>query len=200
MTKANVLVVEDEPAVAQDIAFILEDHNFNVVGIAHSSEKALDKLYENTTDVILLDINIKGSRNGIELAAIINEKYQIPFIYLTSFNDEATVLEAATTLPYGYLVKPFKDADLAPAIITAISKHKAMYTKESFNLDVINKIANQPLSKTEQQIMKLLIKGYTNQQMADECFVSINTIKTHIANIFLKFDVHSKMQLMQKLR
>jgi DNA-binding NarL/FixJ family response regulator len=147
-----------------------------------------------------LDINIKGSKNGIELAAIINDKYRLPFIYLTSFNDEATVEEAASTYPYGYIVKPFKDSDLAPAIITALAKHKAMTQKDNIDIETINKKLLQPLSKTEQQVLFLLVKGYTNQQIADACFVSINTIKTHVTNIFIKFDVHSKMQLMQKIR
>lgn len=198
--KARILVVEDEPVIAQDIAFNLEDNGFELSGIAHTSEKALDILFQKNTDCILLDINIKGTKNGIELATIINDKYKLPFIFLTSFNDEDTVKKAAATLPFGYIVKPFKDADLSPVIVTALAKYKSIHNQNEFSIEHLSKIYNQKLSKTEIQVLYLLLKGFTNQQIADESFVSINTVKTHVSNVFLKFDVHSKLQLIQKLK
>ncbi|MBK7222322.1 MAG: response regulator [Saprospiraceae bacterium] len=82
----NILIVEDEPAIAQDIAFNLEDNGFAIAGIAHNSERALDLLYTKQVDLAILDINIAGTKTGIGLAKIINDKYKIPFIFLTSFS------------------------------------------------------------------------------------------------------------------
>jgi len=119
---AKVLIVEDEPTIAQEIAFNLEDHGYDVIGIANSAEKALSYIETEMPDVAMLDISINGMKNGIELAEIIRERYTFPFVFLTSFADSDTISKAAHTRPEGYLVKPFKDADLAPAIALALVK------------------------------------------------------------------------------
>ena len=192
--------MEDEPAIAQDIAFNLEDNGYDVCGIVHSSEKALDFLYANQVDLILLDIQIKGSKNGIEVAKIIADKYKKPFIFLTSFSDPDTVREATSTLPYGYLTKPFKNSDLNPAILTAFSRYEWETENKIPSLEELNKLVLSPISKTEYQIILHICSGKTNQQIADANFTSVNTVKTHINNIFLKCNVHSKTQLMSFLR
>lgn len=196
----KILIVEDEPAIAQDIAFNLEDNGFQIGNICHTSEKTLEYLFSNAVDLVLLDIHIKGSKNGIEVAKIINEKYHLPFIYLTSFSDTETVQQAAETFPYGYLVKPFKESDIVPAIITALAKFESTKPRSLPSIDDLNNIAVSPISKTEFLIVKNIFEGMTNQQIADSNFISINTVKTHINNIFIKLNVHSKIQLMSILR
>ena len=196
----RILIVEDEPAIAQDIAYNLEDRGFIIAGIAYTSEKALEYLFNSTISLVLLYINIKGTKNGIELAKIINEKYDLPFIYLTSFTDAETVIEAASTLPYGYLVKPFKDSDLSPAIITALAKFESNKSNDIPSIDDLNKLSSSPITRTEYAIIKNIFEGMTNQQIADINYVSINTVKTHINNIFIKLNVHSKIQLMSLLK
>jgi DNA-binding NarL/FixJ family response regulator len=195
----KILIVEDEPAIAQDIAFNLEDNGFIVSAVVHSSEKALDYLFKNEVDLILLDINIKGTKNGIEVARIINEKYVLPFIFLTSFSDEDTISEAAKTIPYGYLTKPFKNSDLKPAIITALTRFESEKNKIPA-LEQLNKSASSPLTKTEYNIIRHIFEGKTNQQIAEANFISVNTVKSHLNSIFLKLNIHSKTQLMSLFR
>jgi len=107
--KSNILIVEDEPIIAKDIQSYIVNLNYNVIG-----KMALDILHARQVDLVLLDIHIGGSRDGIDIAEIINEKYDIPFIYLTSFSDETTLDRAKTTKPYGYIVKPFDDNKKRP--------------------------------------------------------------------------------------
>lgn len=198
--KARVLIVEDEPPIAQEIAFNLEDHGFEIVGIAHSSDKALDILYKDTPDIALLDISINGTRNGIELAAIINEKYKIPFVFLTSYADKDTIEQAAITFPEGYIVKPFKDNDLAPALEVALLKRKVKSISGLPSQELINKKAPVDITKAEFKVIELIWDGKTNNEIAELLFISINTVKSHMNNIYSKLSIKNKPQLIKYLR
>lgn len=108
MSKAKVLIVEDEPLIADDIADRLEKHGYQVVGIADEAEEALQIIEKTHPHIALLDINIEGSVDGIELAT----RLKIPFIFLTSYYDQQTLNRAKLTNPSGYIVKPFNERDL----------------------------------------------------------------------------------------
>ena len=117
----TVLIVEDEVLVAQDIANRLEEFNYQVAGIAKSADTALQLLAENPTIcILLLDIMLKGDRDGIELALEIKEKYDLPFIFLTSHADRSIVERAKKARPYGYILKPFNDRQISIAIEMAL--------------------------------------------------------------------------------
>lgn len=199
MPPVRILIVEDEPAIAQDISIILSSKGYNVVGIAHSSTKAMDYLTNRKPDLALLDISIKGDKDGIDIADIINQKHQIPFIYLTSFADQDTINRVKSTAPYGYIVKPFKDSDLAPAIEVAMLR-KASETHKFAPVEKINREIPTPLTSMEYQVAKLIWEGNRNQEMADSLFLSINTVKTHISNLYTKTQVNNKSALIQFIR
>ena len=116
MSNISILIIEDEVIIAQDIAGKVKRLGYDVAGIKSSSEKAIDFLSFHTPDLVLCDIRIKGAKDGIEVASIIREKKKIPFIYLTSMSDRATLDRAKKTLPYGYIVKPFNANQLGRAI------------------------------------------------------------------------------------
>jgi len=196
----KILIVEDEPAIAQEIAINLEQRGFEVSDIAHSSEQALASLYSDKPDVILLDINIDGNKNGIEVAHIINEKYKIPFIYLTSFSDPETIATASATFPYGYIVKPFKDEDIAPAIHMALAKHTKDSSQGLPSLAEINLKVMDKITEAEYRIIALAWKGMDNSEIAKEAFLSINTVKSHIQRVYSKLQVKNKAQLLYRLR
>lgn len=119
--KVNILVVEDEFLLAEDIIDRLTAMNYNIVGHATSADEAL-KLLEITpqVDLLLLDIIIKGGLDGIELARVINEKYKLPFIFLTSNADTYMVERAKSVNPYAYMLKPFNDRQVGIAIEMAL--------------------------------------------------------------------------------
>ena len=116
----NILLVEDEPILAMDLADRLEEEGYRVVGIANNGRKAL-KLYQtNTVDLVLCDIVIKGDWDGIETVHQLLAKRSVPIIYLTAMTDRETLERAKHTYPAAYLNKPFQLASLRNAIELAI--------------------------------------------------------------------------------
>ncbi len=122
MNTLNILIVEDEVIIANDIKDMLEEMGHTVLDICISGKEAYTALNSHKIDLILLDINLKGEINGIDIAESINEKYKTPFIFLTSHSDDATVKEAISKNPDGYVVKPFEKADLFTAISLCMHK------------------------------------------------------------------------------
>ena len=107
----KILVVEDELIVARDIKKTLERNGYKVIGVARSTDKALQMVEEGKPTLVLVDIFLKGSLTGIDLAHELN-KQAIPFIYISA-NSNKPVLEAAkSTNPFGFIVKPFREKDL----------------------------------------------------------------------------------------
>ncbi len=198
--KYSVLIIEDEPAIAHEIAFNVTDRGFNVAAVIHNSDKAIDFLHSHHPDVVLLDIRLEGSKSGIEIGELINTKYKIPFIYLTSYADQDTIEKASATLPYGYIVKPFKDEDIAPAIHMALAQSKKEKQLGLPSLNSLNKGKANYITEAEYRIIEEIWKGKSNLEIADTLCLSVNTIKTHIQNIYSKMQVGSKSKLMSTLR
>lgn len=126
MTAARILVVEDEPHVAQDIQLKLEDCGYRVIGVATSGTAALDAVSKLKPDLILMDIILEGERDGIETAQEIVTKYNIPIIYLTAHAEEDRLQRAKITEPFGYVLKPVHARELHAAILLALHKAEAV--------------------------------------------------------------------------
>ncbi len=195
----KILIVEDEVLIAEDLHDVLIDLGYDVAGICYDSESALDAIYRGRPDMVLLDINIRGTRDGIEVAEIINEKYQIPFVYLSSLSDRDTLSRAKVTRPRGYLVKPFKDRDLMTTIETAIFNHTSDLKQKELSIDYVNSYAHSPLSEKEYDVLMDIVDGLNNRQIAERHYVSVNTIKTHVKRIFSKLDVHDRLSVVKKI-
>lgn len=120
MGKIKVLVVEDELIIADNICDILEDLGYEVLEPAISYTEALEILEREKPDLALLDIQLAGRRDGIDLAWKIRDDYNIPFIFLTSNADPATVERAKKVRPPAYLLKPFDKNDLFTSIEIAL--------------------------------------------------------------------------------
>jgi PAS domain S-box-containing protein len=120
----NILIVEDELIVAEDLKYLLEDFGYNVVGIADSGEEAILKVAESKPCLVLMDVRLNGSLDGIQTAEKIWSKYEIPIIYLTANSDLSTLQRAKATKPFGYIAKPFKEQELLTAIDIAFNRYQ----------------------------------------------------------------------------
>ena len=200
MHQIRVLVVEDEPLIAEDIRETLDNIDFFVSGVAYNSDSALDQLATNTPDVVLLDVNLGSEKDGIEIAEIINEKYKIPFIYLTSYADRATIDRAKHTRPMGYVVKPFDEKDLFTTLEIAIFNFNLKQPAIEMSFEKVNNRLLSKLTQKEFEILTSIFEGKTNRQMSEEHFISLNTIKTHIKKIYDKLDVNTRTMAIAKLR
>lgn len=116
----KILIVEDELIIAEDMRNILEKMGYSVIGIAMDATEAIEFLAMEKPDLILLDINLGGKKDGIQLAEEINNKFDLPFIFTTSYTDGPTIERAKKVNPVNYLVKPFKPEQLYTAIEIAM--------------------------------------------------------------------------------
>ena len=124
MEQIQILVVEDESIVAKDIQKSLQILDYDVCAVVSSGEEAIEKVKENYPDLVLMDIVLKGKMDGIEAAKEIRHNFNVPVVYLTGHADEKTLQRAKITEPFGYIIKPFEDRDLRPAIEMALYKHR----------------------------------------------------------------------------
>jgi signal transduction histidine kinase len=120
----RVLVVEDEALIALDLERRLMRLGFASVDVRNSGEGALEALALRPTDLVLMDIHIRGAIDGIETARLIRQVDDVPVIFLTAFADEATVQRAAETSASGYLLKPVDDGALAATVRVAVERHR----------------------------------------------------------------------------
>lgn len=123
MKKLRVMIVEDEMIVAKDLQRILKKLGYDTTDPFPSGQKALEQLEFLRPDFILLDINLKGDMDGIELAQHVMQDYGIPFIFITAFSDRNTLNRAKTVEPYGYIIKPFSEDDIRTSVELALYKH-----------------------------------------------------------------------------
>jgi DNA-binding LytR/AlgR family response regulator len=129
--KVNVLIVEDESIVAMDLAAGLENDGYNVVGMADSADEAIELFTGNDVDIVLMDINIIGDRDGIDTAKELLKIRKIPVIYLTAVTDAASVNRIKDTQPAAFLTKPYNINNVRIAIDLAINNFASATTAES---------------------------------------------------------------------
>ncbi len=202
MSKLRILIVEDEPAIAEHIAAYLDNEDFEVSSIAYDSEDALVQLQTNTPDAVILDINLESETDGIAIAQIINNQYQIPFLFLTAHSDKHTLNRAKEVNPSGYIVKPFNERTLQASVEIAIANHSSQINKQIPKLlsHKINSTLLDPFSEREFEVLQLVYEGITNKQIASQLFISENTVKTHLKSIYIKLDANTRYGVMAKLR
>ena len=146
--RIKLMIVEDEILVAQDIAQGLSK-TYDLVGIAGTVDQALDLLSQHRQiDILLLDIKLGGKRDGIDLAGIVNDKYSIPFIFLTSHADRNLVERAKAVKPAAYILKPFHERELPIAIELALSNFANAPTNPEFH-------KKYPFRAEENQVLKI---------------------------------------------
>jgi DNA-binding LytR/AlgR family response regulator len=112
VNSVKFLVVEDEVLIAEDLKDRLNMLGINDVQLAHSKEETFFKLNHFEIDVVLLDIHLEHSNDGLEIAKRINDSFKIPFLFITSHTDIVTIQKIIELKPFAYLSKPIKNADL----------------------------------------------------------------------------------------
>jgi len=121
--KLNILIAEDEHLVANDIKGILENFGYHVSSVAFRADEVIKEVETNTPDLILIDIKLKGEKNGIDAVEHIQNRFDIPYIYITALTDKETLHRAKKTDPSGYIYKPIEEKELIANIEMALYKH-----------------------------------------------------------------------------
>jgi PAS domain S-box-containing protein len=125
MNKTTILIVEDEAIVAADLAGKLRQLGYEVAGIAAKGEEAIVLADSLRPDLVLMDIQLEGHTDGIEAAEAISSQLDLPIIYLTAHSDAGTLARAKLSGPFGFILKPFEERELATNIEMALYKHQA---------------------------------------------------------------------------
>jgi diguanylate cyclase (GGDEF)-like protein/PAS domain S-box-containing protein len=122
--KKKILIVEDEGIVALDLQDQLQFMGYQVVGIADTAKDALKMAAKESPNLVLMDIVIKGERDGIDIARQIHDLFDIPVVFLTAYADEKTLARAKLSHPYGYIIKPFNAKMIHSNIEMALHRHE----------------------------------------------------------------------------
>ncbi len=122
--QSKILIVEDESIVALDIKRRLEKLGYRVTGMAARARHAMALIEDELPDIILMDIHLNDTMDGIDIANVINEKYRVPVVFITAYSEDATMGRASQARPYGYLLKPFSERDLYAVIKISLERSK----------------------------------------------------------------------------
>ncbi|HXX56013.1 MAG TPA: response regulator [Methanoregula sp.] len=123
MAGQSILIVEDDGVIALRMQEMLTKSGYSVADPVAFGEDALEQIAEKHPDLVLMDIELMGEIDGIETTRLIQERFEIPVIYLTAYVDDHRLARAKETAPYGYIVKPFMDRELLATIDMAIHRH-----------------------------------------------------------------------------
>jgi NarL family two-component system response regulator LiaR len=208
MTTIRILLVDDHAVVRSGLSkFLMVNKDLELVAEASDGAEAVQMAGLHKPDVILMDLMMPGM-DGITATREIHQKYpQIKIIALTSFSEQNMVQGALQAGAYGYLQKNVTAADLGNAIRSA---YAGRITLSPEALQVLANAGAQPhiqgneLTGRERDVLKGMVAGLNNNEIAEKLFISLGTVKFHISNIFQKLGVDSrveavKMAIEQKL-
>ncbi len=197
MTKIKIGIVEDEVIIADDLCSVLQKLGYDVTDPASTFREGLEMIASEKPDLLLLDINLSGKKDGIDLAWKVKEEYDIPFIFLTANADAATVERAKQTDPPAYLVKPFNKDDLYTSIEICLhnfSKRKQSKTEAAQPQD--NYIIKDALFiKDGYYFHKVFFRDIVYLE-SDNNYVTVHTVdkkhlvRTSLQNYLEHFDQH----------
>ncbi|MEE1963283.1 DNA-binding response regulator [Flagellimonas taeanensis] len=189
----RILIVEDNVIIADDMQSMLEEIGYEIVDNVIVYEQAVEVLKNNHVDLVLIDIILASDKTGIDLGKHIRESYNIPFIFVTSNSDRATVENAKTVKPDGYLVKPFEQQDLYTSIEIALSNFN--YNKKDLNRD----LDDVGESFTSNSVLKdsIFVKKqhlYYRIQFSDIQFIKADNVYLEVNTADKKFLVRSPLK------
>ncbi len=171
MPKIRILAFEDEELHADILRVTLDKLNYELIAILSNVKEGMNIVRASRPDIILMDIDLEGSGNGIELVSKINETENIPVIYITSHKDEAVFSKAKATLPESYITKPYDPFQLQSAIELCILKNYIGNAREDYNKEKIN-YDEAVFVKEGQSLIKISVKDIQLIEAYDKyCYV-----------------------------
>jgi CheY-like chemotaxis protein len=122
--KKRILVIEDEPFIAVDIQQLLIDEGYDVQINFQDVANALQLIEDWQPHLVLLDIHLNEEKTGIDIGEYLQQQNRIPFIYITSYSDKLTLEKVKNSRPYGFIIKPYKTADIVSTVYLVINNYQ----------------------------------------------------------------------------
>ena len=202
----RVLIADDQPLYRRGLEVVLHtEEHIEVVGEAENGEEAIAKAEELAPDVVLMDVRMPRV-NGIEATRAIRDSVPTTKILMLTVSDEDSDLyEAIKAGASGYLLKEVSVEEVADSIRAVMQGESkitpSMASKLINEFSAMSKRADEKqrlpvpaLTARELEVLKLVAKGMSNREIADELFISENTVKNHVRNILEKLHLHSRME------
>ncbi|MFT4661641.1 MAG: DNA-binding NarL/FixJ family response regulator [Patiriisocius sp.] len=194
---ARIVIIEDELFAVEHLIKVVKSLNHEVVGDYYSGEEFLENADWNF-DIAIIDIFLADKLTGIDIAKEMNKRQKI-FIFLTANKDSKTLTKAAKLRPSAYLTKPFQVNDVTAALEIASANATVENEKSYLQFLTHNDLSSEPLTQRELDLLIYLIEDHSNAEIGDKLFVSSNTVKYHIRNIYQKIEVKSRDELRAKV-
>lgn len=203
----KVVLYEDNPQLREGLTMLIDGSDgFHVLAAYKNCNNVAAEIEAWKPDVVLMDIDMPGT-NGIEGLKLIRQtNLEVKVLMLTVFDDNKNVFEAIRNGANGYILKKTPPAKLLEYIQEAASGGAPMTSSIATQvLKMFSGISNSPeksdaynLSEREQEVLQLLVNGYSYKMIAGEMFISIDTVRSHIKKIYEKLHVNSKSEAVAK--
>ena len=194
MDKINIILCDDHPAVRQGLHFFLDaQDDLNVIGEAESGEGAVKLAEELAPDVVLMDLQLNGMDGATATREVKRISPRTQVVVLTSFSNNGDVFPALRAGATAYLLKDSAMDVIADAV------RRAARGEVVFDRRIANRILQQQdplkeLTPREMDVLKLIAEGKTNDEIAQQFVVSVNTVKGHVSNILSKLHLQDRTQ------
>lgn len=203
-SKINILIVDDHQMFLEGISALLEDvPEINIVDTALNGKIVPHLINENEVDIVVTDINMP-EMDGIELSKILKDKHpKVKTLILSTHNDSAMISKCIKNDVDGYLLKNAEKKELLKALNTIYKGEK--YFAEEVKNEFMNqtfyqkkdKYSTIQLSRREKEVLKYITLEYTTQEIADQLFISQNTVNTHRKNLLSKLNAKNTAGLVK---
>ncbi|MCI2875670.1 response regulator transcription factor [Staphylococcus hominis] len=195
---ASIVLIDDHHIVRQGLEFLISTvEGLDIQASFSDGESFIEYLNENNIpDLVLLDL-VMPNMNGIEVTHYIKKYYPyIKVLVLTSYVDDEYVMSAINEGADGYEIKDVEPQKLIATITKVLNDEKIIHPKVKNVIDAMHEKPhfNNKLSKREMEVLKEMVKGKTNKDIAKSLFVSEKTVKTHVSHIFNKLQVSDRTQ------
>ncbi|MFM7024163.1 MAG: response regulator [Flavobacteriales bacterium] len=196
----RIVIIEDNPEIREAFSLLIAmNDNFTVGGSYESCEEALENLKQDKPDIVLMDIDLPGM-SGIQGTQQIKKLYpKISILIITVFENSKTVFDALCAGATGYLTKSSDKEKLMTALDEVVkggapmSTHIAKMVVQSFQKNM-----NSPLTERETEILSLLAAGKSYNNIGDTLFISKDTVKFHLKNIYIKLQVNNRSEAIER--
>lgn len=202
----RILIADDHGILRAGLRALLnEEAEYEVVGEAATSDEALRAALELNPDFVLMDLSMPGA-GGIEVTRQLKEKLPASRVLILTVHEDATLLrEAMKAGAAGYVVKRAVESELIDAIETV--RRGDLYVHPSMMRALLSEAQPAPppsrrghpetLTNREMEVLRLIVRGFTNRQIGEKLFLSVRTVESHRANIMQKLDLSSRADLVR---
>lgn len=200
--KIQVAIVEDDKTIREGFTYLINaSDKFEVTAAFSNAEEAISKLPANPPQVLLLDVELPGISGIDAIPKIKNALPKLHIIMLTVYDTEELVFKALSNGAAGYLTKNSNTEKITAAIQEVMEGGAPMSMNiAKMVIKSFHKNMNSPLTKRETEILELIAEGKSRSKIAKDLFVDLETVKSHIKNIYAKLNVHSREDAIKQAR